>query len=324
MVKLEVNKDIIKKFYDNRYQGIYMETHKGPESYRVKNVLSEIPDTVEAVLDYGCGQGGWIEILSNRFLNAKICGIDISDKAIELATKKFPQYNFFSFNGETAPFADNSFDLIFSYHVLEHVYDIQKTIFNISRLLKKSGYLCIIFPCGNKNSFEERITCLVRGGKEDSIDGRKRFFYEDSGHIRRMESREVIELFAQNNIRIYKEFYANQFWGAIEWMTKRGPVFINEFFNISRGINFLVKTKLFFLKVLFFIFSVPMKLYAVDLIPHIRFAKNMMKRIFLIMLMPLKILVIPTGKIMDLCSLLEWRFFKTRKSGSAQYLIFKK
>lgn len=324
MAKSEIKKDTIKEFYDKRYEGTYREEQKGLELYRVKYTLNEIPTSIKTILDYGCGQGGWIKVLSNKFPNAEICGIDISDKAVERAMIKFPQHDFLSFDGDTAPFEDNSFELIYSYHVLEHVYDIQKTIFDISRLLKKGGYLCIIFPCGNENSFEERITCLVQGGKEISTDGEKRFFYEDSGHIRRMKSEEVIESFAQHNIGICKELYASQFWGAIEWIGKSGPVFISEFFNNKRGVNTSAKIKLLLLKIIFLTLTNPVRLYKANLRKYIKSSRSMMRKMILAMLIPFKIIVIPFGLVIDFFSLLEWRFFKTQKNGSAQYLIFKK
>lgn len=324
MSEINFNKDTIKSFYDNRYNGVYMQDHKGLDIYRVKSLLNEIPNTVKMILDYGCGQGRWIKILSRAFPDGKISGTDVSSRAIELAVEKYPQYKFFPFDGETTPFADDSFDLIFSYHVLEHVCDIEKTIFDISRLLKKGGYLCTILPCGNKNSFEERITHLVQGGKEDSIDARERFFYEDPGHIRRMKSRELIELFSQNNVRLYKEFYAYQFWGAIEWISKSGYVLINKIFSNNKGVNLLAKMKLLFFRIIFIILAIPMRLYTADLLRQIKSNRNMAKKMLLLPLIPFKVIAIPFGKIIDLLSFLEWRFFKTRKNGSAQYLIFKK
>jgi len=324
MTRLEVKKNNIEQLYDKRYEGTYMEEHKGLELYKVKCILNEIPGSIKGILDYGCGQGGWVKLLLNKFTNAKIYGIDISDKAIELAAKRFPQHKFLSFNGKRGPFEDNSFDLIFSYHVLEHVYNIQKTVFDISRLLKKDGYLCIILPCGNENSFEERITRLVQGGKEDSIDDQKRFFYEDSGHIRRMRSVEVIELFAQNNIKVYREFYANQFWGAVEWISKSGSVFINELFNNKRGVNPSAKVKLLFLKMVFLTINIPMVLYTTNLVEQIKSNTSIIKKMTLVMLIPFKIIATSLARIIDFFSFLEWHFFKTRKSGSAQYLILKK
>ena len=324
MARLEVKKSSIKEFYDKRYEGEYMDAVTGFESYEVRCVLDEIPVKSQFILDYGCGEGRWVDLLSNRFSSAQIHGIDISDKAIEQAGRNFPQYKFLPFNGEVAPFEDNSFDLIFSYHVLEHVYDIKKTIADISRLLKKDGYLCIIFPCSNEDSFEERITRLVQDGKEDSDDGRKRFFYEDPGHYGRMKSEEIIKSFAHYNISIYKEFYTNQFWGAIDWIGKSGRDFISEIFNYRRGVNLLAKLKLLFLKGAFHILTISWMLYSFGIVKYMRSDRGLIKKMALVILLPLKVIAILFWRIIELFSFLEWHFFKRQRNGSTQYLIFKK
>ena len=324
MPRLKVETDAIKNFYDTRYEGEYMREHKGLDLYRVKSALSEIPVAVTNVLDYGCGQGGWTAMLAEKFPQAELCGIDISARAIALAAKRHAGQEFSVFDGEKAPMPDASFDFIYSYHVLEHVADLEKTISDISRLLKKNGYLCAILPCANKDSFEERITRLVRNGKEPSIDSRERFFYDDVSHIRRLNNDELIRLFAANGIKIHKELYAYQFWGAIKWISKSGPAVICQIFNYKMGVNLLAKMKLLALRLAFLLLAIPMRLYMADLEAKIRSDVGIIRKIFLFALMPFKILALPIGGAVDILALIEWRFRRTRKNGSAQYLIFRK
>lgn len=217
MARCEVNYDNLHEFYNSRYKTDYLETCEALELMRVKDILKEVPIHVSTILDYGCGRGRWINLLLDIFPNAEITGVDISDGAIKKAEEIFPSYRFYSFDGETAPFDNDSFDLIFCYHVLEHVYDFKKNIQDLCRLVKKKGYICVILPCGNEGSFEERVVGLIRGGKEKSIKDEIRFFYEDSGHFRRMKSEEVIKSFKINNVSLQKDFYGDQLWGAIYW-----------------------------------------------------------------------------------------------------------
>lgn len=324
MTKLEVKKNSIKEFYDKRYEGKYLDNPKGLELYKVKCVLNEIPINSRHILDYGCGKGRWTDLLLYTFPNAKIHGIYISTNAIEHTRKNFPQHNFLAFDGEVAPFENDTFDLIFSYHVFEHVYDIKKTIADISRLLKKDGYLCIIFPCSNENSFEQRIVSLVQEGQEKSNDERKRFFYEDPGHYGRMKSEEVIKSFAHYNIGIYKEFYANQFWGAVDWIGKSGKVLIREIFNNGRGINLLAGLKLSFFRWVFYILTIFCMVSSFGVMKYIKSKRSMINKMALVILLPLKVTAILLWQIIELFSFLEWYFFKRQKNGSMQYLIFKK
>ena len=324
MAKLGVDPDNIRTFYDDRYNNGYMREHKGIDPYRVKSVLREIPIDAKNVLDYGCGQGGWTETLSKKFPEADLCGIDISARAVELARKRYPGHRFFVFDGATTPFEENSFDFIYSYHVLEHVSDIERSVSNISRLLKKGGYLCIVLPCGNKGSFEEMVTRLIRDGKEPSIDGRERFFYEDIGHIRRLKSDELIELFARHGVKPYKEFYAYQFWGAVEWISKSGFDFVRDIFDHKKSVSLSAKARLLLLREIFMILAADMKLYTTKLLSHVRSDEKISRRMAAAALIPFKMLLVPFGYAIDLFSFMEWRFRRTARNGSAQYLIFKK
>jgi ubiquinone/menaquinone biosynthesis C-methylase UbiE len=324
MAEPEIQKDTIKEFYDKRYAGGYREGQKGLELYRIKHILKEVPEGIKTILDYGCGQGIWIDALSDRFPGSGICGIDISDRAVELAKARHPRGNFSSFDGEVAPFEDNSFDLVYSYHVLEHVLDIDKTFADFSRLLKKGGYLFIVLPCGNEGSFEEKITRLVHGGKETSAGGEKRFFYEDSGHLRRMESQDLIESLSRYDMAIVREYYSNQFWGAVGWIGRSGPAFIGELFNTKKGVDTPARIKLALLKTAFLVITSPLRLYKFNIRQNMKSAKSASRKTALAMLVPLKIVVSPFGLVIDLLSFLEWCFARKRKNGSAQYLIFRK
>ena len=49
-------------------------------------------------------------------------------------------------NGEDLPFSDNSFDLVYSTNVIEHVTDPKKVISESIRVLKPGGYLQFVIP----------------------------------------------------------------------------------------------------------------------------------------------------------------------------------
>jgi len=122
-------------FFDHWYNGTYPVNREDrtTEFVRVKELFDEVPIKPALVLDHGCGQGSWVLLLSSKFENANIIGIEISRNGVEIASKQFPKQEFLLFDGETAPFADGSFDLIFSYHVLTRSYfsqDEQKVYLN--------------------------------------------------------------------------------------------------------------------------------------------------------------------------------------------------
>lgn len=174
----------MKQHYDDRYAGDYMDAdaystwaHEGLADYRVRQTLEQVGNHPRRILDYGCGQGKWTPLLRDMFTDAEIVGIDISEVAIAKASLKFPQNQFLFFDGDRASLEDSNFDLIFSFHVLEHVLDVSASIKDIARLLRTGGYACIIFPCGNKNSFEDRLVNLMQDGRKVSATGESVFFF---------------------------------------------------------------------------------------------------------------------------------------------------
>jgi 2-polyprenyl-3-methyl-5-hydroxy-6-metoxy-1,4-benzoquinol methylase len=102
------------------------------------------------VLDLGCFNGGrgigWFE----KFKMASITGIDVAQEYIDSATQ-FAKYKeipaeYVLAHGEELPFADNSFDAIVTFDVLEHVRNLEKTMAECYRILRPHGVICLVFP----------------------------------------------------------------------------------------------------------------------------------------------------------------------------------
>lgn len=307
----------LEQFYDKRYEDNYMADCHWLELLKVSSTLDEPGDIKGEVLDYGCGQGRWAGLLAKKFPNARITGIDISSKAIEKAGAANPKHKFYVFNGEKAPFEEGSFELVFTFHVLEHVPDIKAAVSDIARLVKNGGYLCVIFPCGNDNSFEERIVRMIEEGRQNTADGSKRFFYEDAGHLRRMKSEEIISLFEKHGLRLYKAYYSNQIIGAIEWISRSGLSFVNEFFNTTKAVSTIAWIKLMILKLIFFVLGLRSQ--------TVKFRnKSFIKKVLLALFVPVKITAMCIGKFLEWLSYLEWHYFKKAPNGSEQFLIFRR
>lgn len=302
-----------------------MECHRRPEVKRVQDILNQIPISPATVLDYGCGQGGWIPVLENQFPEAQISGVDLSPVALGKASRKFPYHTFAVCDRDVTHFADQYFEVIFSYHVLEHVLNVERTLAEIARLLKTGGYCCLICPCGNQHSFEENVTTLVHNGKEPSRDGRIRFFYEDASHIRRLTSREVIEMAAFNRMAAIQEYYAfHSFFDATEWLLDADQHFLYAMFAPDRAVHPAARRKL----QRYLWWSLKLK-RLVDLSsghhdqvwqPH----HGMGRRVKRAVRFGIQRLLAPVMALRHLLPGLMWHGFKTRKNGSAMYLLFQK
>ena len=129
----------------------YWDTQKGHLSdFSLKwPVLSKYIPTASGVsiLDFGCGKGEILYEITKINPHARCIGLDVSHVAIQDAKKKNPHYSFFQINdGGKFPIPDNSIDFVFSSEVIEHVYDTENAIQEISRILKPGGVLLMTTP----------------------------------------------------------------------------------------------------------------------------------------------------------------------------------
>lgn len=89
--------------------------------------LEFIQDHIQAgdkVLDFGCGNGRLLEILRDK--KSEYYGMDISQKLIELAREKYPEFhrNFSKISGQCSlAFPDNFFNKVVSIAVFHHFPD---------------------------------------------------------------------------------------------------------------------------------------------------------------------------------------------------------
>lgn len=134
----------------------------GAEEYfgKTKKLLAErferndvSVEGVQHALDDGCGSGRYTVAL--HMMGCKrVTGIDISAEAIELAQHRNPVADAVDFQRGSVlelPFADNSFDFVFSNGVLHHTLSTEQGLGEIYRVLQ-SGGRCWLYLYGGKNS----------------------------------------------------------------------------------------------------------------------------------------------------------------------------
>lgn len=94
--------------------------------------------SVDDILDFGCGEGKSLKLFEQLLPSAKWTGVDIEESP-EVNQRKFSDERFVSYNGTELPFADNSFDFVYSHQVLEHVRHPEVVLKEIRRVLKAGG-----------------------------------------------------------------------------------------------------------------------------------------------------------------------------------------
>ncbi|BAZ13579.1 gamma-tocopherol methyltransferase [Calothrix sp. NIES-4071] len=109
-------------------------------------------ERVENILDVGCGIGGSSLYLAGKY-NANVTGITLSPVQANRAKQRAAEFglsnrtNFLLADALNMPFADNSFDLIWSLESGEHMPDKVKFLQECYRVLKPGGTMIVVTWC---------------------------------------------------------------------------------------------------------------------------------------------------------------------------------
>jgi phosphoethanolamine N-methyltransferase len=108
----------------------------------VERVLAGLDLHGRHVLDLGCGSGGIMLFIARRFAPARIVGFDVEQPVIDAARRRAEaagltgQVDFAHASPGRLPFADGSFDLVFSKDAMVHIPDKEAIFAEIFRVLK--------------------------------------------------------------------------------------------------------------------------------------------------------------------------------------------
>ncbi len=135
---------------DERFRGDYSSFFDAYDAarYRLEDHIPRCLDGLDVrgkrVLEIGLGQGAESEGLIRR--GARWTGIDLTAEAVHRVSLRLELHGL-SYEGiaqasaTTIPFADESFDLVFSHGVLHHIPDILAAQSEIARVLRPGGRL---------------------------------------------------------------------------------------------------------------------------------------------------------------------------------------
>jgi 2-polyprenyl-3-methyl-5-hydroxy-6-metoxy-1,4-benzoquinol methylase len=100
------------------------------------------------ILDSGCGTAGLL-IALHRMGAGELIGIELDPNVYKLAalrTQKLPRVSILHDDSRGAHLKDESFDIIISHHVIEHVGQFRAYLDSLKRLVKPGGLLWIACP----------------------------------------------------------------------------------------------------------------------------------------------------------------------------------
>lgn len=217
------------KFYDRLHR---QDACYGKNTYDVSRLMNQLAfqqwlarneknKSQLRVLDIGCGKGQFLLDITQALKQksqaglARVAAVDLIRAEGNLLGQIVPPPDFFqqSVDGEKLPFTDASFDFVSCNHVLEHIFETEKFLREIRRVLQPSGLAVVSVP--NCAAWMNRLAFLFGGlplgaevGTESVTYGfwpgflqgkLKRF--EPSGHIRDFTPRALRDLSAACGFR---------------------------------------------------------------------------------------------------------------------------
>ena len=91
------------------------------------------------ILDLGCGEGYYTDIIKKTLPDSNVCGIDISKVAIRYAAKRYKEIDFCVASAYQVPLADDSLDLMIRIYAPSKAQELL-------RLIKQKCYLITVTP----------------------------------------------------------------------------------------------------------------------------------------------------------------------------------
>lgn len=115
----------------------------------VKKILEPVDGKV---LDIGCADGVFTREILRETKASEIIGIDVLQSPVDWANKHWKRNKKMKFelgDAHKLKFKANTFDAVVALEVLEHVYQPEKVLKDIKRVLKKGGYAILLVPSEN-------------------------------------------------------------------------------------------------------------------------------------------------------------------------------
>lgn len=128
----------IKQRWDKGYES-YGDTQ--PEGFQEIHAATVEPIFCEIrkgskVLDIGCNSGEFMKLLKDA-KDCDVFGVDLSEKALKLAEEK--GLKVLKGDAEKLPYEDKSFDYVIMRDTLAHIFDPEKALIEVKRVLKDDG-----------------------------------------------------------------------------------------------------------------------------------------------------------------------------------------
>jgi ubiquinone/menaquinone biosynthesis C-methylase UbiE len=164
---------------------------------KIRRIVTDLrPATL---LDAGCGEGFVADIFLKAMPELEITGFDVLEDSVKLAQLRNPRGTFTTGDIYNIDHPDNSFDVVVSFEVMEHLHEPDRALAEMARVAKRAVMLSV--P-------HEPFFCLANAARGKNLDIQPKG--SDPDH-RNFWSREAFGRFVERELEVV------QLTGSFPW-----------------------------------------------------------------------------------------------------------
>jgi SAM-dependent methyltransferase len=155
-------------YYERAWENWNERSALGPASRHVRRLVCSMIRELDfdSYLDAGCGGGSLLREIHLQYPKAEVCGVDLSQKGIEIAQRNNPGISIFQLD-LTHQTMSKKFDLVTCVDLLEHIEDDEGVLYNIHKMTGK--YFLLVTPIGRLMKEENVRLGHVHGYSKDEV-----------------------------------------------------------------------------------------------------------------------------------------------------------
>ncbi len=194
------------EYWDGNIQGgsLNMPPSWTPENLKWHQDFFQ-PYCGPCVLDMGAGDGTFIDMMQ-RSVPAieKAEALELSAVAIQKGKEKYPAVQFKQGSCDSLPFADASFDTVFSIEVVEHLLDVDRCFSEVNRILKPGGFFGVTTT--DFNLLKKWVIATFFWNK---------FFFPNNPHIRFFTRKTLAEMARRHGLQPVAYKWNHSYFGLM-------------------------------------------------------------------------------------------------------------
>jgi len=180
----------------------------------------KIAHAPQSIIDIGCGPGNSGKVLTARWPNAKLLGLDSSPKMIEKAKRDYPQHEWVL--ADAATFSPvNKFDIVFSNAAIQWIPNHENLLKCLCAMLSSDGVLAFQIPLFRDMPISKVIAKVTQSKpwKTKTTGCSNLFTYNDYSFYYDRLSKEL------NSVELWETYYLHVLesqLSIIEWTKSTG------------------------------------------------------------------------------------------------------